>query len=133
MQIYLKHIQQYVKKYYTLLILTHDANDLYRPLKSSLSRSMALSVVSFVQQTRVHLELHYSLTYIYNVLHIRQIEISKKIYSLCSGHRSGDALSSFSRLIKLSSTEDKSIRQIKFYIEMMINMTLNCYLINKIK
>lgn len=33
------------------------------------------------------------------------------MYSLCSGHRSGDALSNFSRLIRLSSMQDKSIKQ----------------------
>lgn len=44
-------------------------------------------------------------------IYISKRDLLEKGYSLCSGHKSGDALSSFSRLIRLSSTQDKSMKQ----------------------
>lgn len=49
-----------------------------------------------------------------------------KIYLLCSGHKSGDALSSFSKLIRLSSTQIKSIN--KKYIKVKFIIILLKYM-----
>lgn len=71
---------------------------------------MVLSAVNFEQQTHVHLELHCSL-HIWCIVYTWLINDPQKMYSLCSGHRSGDALSNFSRLMRLSSMQDKSIKR----------------------